>query len=128
VRNSLADVLSATPVRTIVKQHPHLAGQKPIASHRGKYPGKPPEFLPAYGTPMRGNTDRTARTQADADRAMVRHAAAQAATPPVDVPDMRAVHSLLTRLGVRTDAQDVRIQELLSRLDAIDGAALDGAA
>jgi hypothetical protein len=72
VPNPYTDILKETPLLSLEDRYPHLAGMKPRVDHRGdpayEHLRVRLEPVPPYGAPMRGNVDRTPRTQADADR------------------------------------------------------------
>jgi hypothetical protein len=124
-------------------------GRPTIISVQERYPGAvprsdlstrvdrrcPPAMTPneeydaiRAGAQPRGSIDRPHRTQADADRGIARQAAQDAAAQAID-PE--AFHALKVELEAQRELatrQAAQIQQLLERLDALDGSQPEEAA
>jgi hypothetical protein len=113
---SYRDVGNPTII-SVQERYPHLARTKPVVDHRGEQQTET-QTLPPYGAPSRGPVERRVISREEALTARAAQGAAQQATSDEVIAALRVELQAQRDLATRQAAQ---IQQLLERLDAIDG-------
>jgi hypothetical protein len=111
----------SAPVMESHQQHQHLQGKDHSSrvDRRGERSQTETGMLPPYGAPSRGPVERRVISREEALSARAAQGAAQQATS-----DPEAFHALKVELEAQralATRQAAQIQQLLERLDAIDG-------